>query len=98
METKVQAVEIVKRHDESAKYEGEPLFKAEQPYGYKYKYNLSQDENSDVKLSMLQKAGIVASDLIEYMKDIILFRENAFMFKTAEFTKRNWGRFTHYCS
>ena len=31
-----------------------------------------------------------------HFKDIVLLRDTAFMFKTAEFTKRNWSRFS-YC-
>ena len=53
MEKKKVEIELVKRHSDTSKYEGDPLIKAEQPYAYQYKYSLSQPENTEVKLSML---------------------------------------------
>ena len=37
---------------------------------------------------------IVKEDFVTYVKDVVYFRENAFIFKTAAFTKRNWRRGT----
>ena len=48
----------------------------------------------DSDTSFREKVGIVKGDFVEYTKDIIFFRGNAFIFKTAYFTKRNWRRLT----
>lgn len=86
---------IYHRQDESSQYGGKPLIKPKQPYKYQYEYKLGK---VDSDTSYAQKSAIVADDIVDYAKDIIFLRDNAFMFKTAAFTKRNWRRMTSILS
>ena len=85
---------LVKWQREDSQYDGKPLLKGHQPYTFKYEYRLGQMKD-DGKITFLQKSDIVRQDFIEYSKDLIYMRENAFIFKTAAFVKRNWGRLVY---
>ena len=78
---------------EDSQYDGKPLLKGNQPYTFKYEYRLGQIKNDN--FTLIQKASIVREDFTEYVKDLVYMRENAFIFKTAAFTKRNWGRLVY---
>ena len=81
----------MKRQEDSSQYGGRPLIKPKQPYRINYEYRLGQ---VDSDTSFREKISIVREDFVEYIKDIIFLRGNAFIFKTAYFTKRNWKRLT----
>ncbi len=85
-------------NEEKSNYDGKPLLKPDRPYTYEYKYRTVEDKDLSRVNWALKKASIVKEDVIEYIKDIIFFRQNAFIFKTAAFIKRNWSRTIYFFS
>lgn len=77
--------------EEESKYEGVPLIKPKRPYTYKVK--TFEPKSEWTKLQRLQhRLWFILGSIKEYCLDIVLLRTDPFIFKTAEFCKRNYTR------
>lgn len=61
------------------------------PYFYEYNYR-AVDESQPLQWQLLERARYVAEDTLAFACDVAALRENAVMYKTAHFMKRNFGR------
>lgn len=84
----------LKVHYENSRYEGAPLFQPRIPYLF-----IPSPRKVDKSLPFLKRFGsklkLIGLDLKDYLMDIVLLKGDKFSFKTADFTKRNYHKFSH---
>ena len=80
--------------EEISKYEGKPLIEPKIPYQFKVK-TFKVDQNWTRMQKIQQRALFISESFKEYILDIAFARTDPFVFKTAEFTKRNFNTIKH---
>ena len=76
---------------EDSKYDGKPLIQPKIPYQFKVR-TYKADKTQRFATRLKSRLVFMSETFIEYLKDILFWRVDAFSFKTAEFIKRNFNR------